>query len=262
MVRPRSASYGLVAAAVVLTTTLTGCGDDEDPDPPRPPEAPAQELPEPAVEPLADGPAAPVAELADREWVTRTAEVVGIPERALIAYAGATAALIAERPDCGLGWNTLAGIGEVETGHGTHGGSRIGSDGRTEPEIVGPALDGGEGVMEIPDTDGGELDGDDRWDRAVGPMQFIPTTWEEWSRDGTGDGAPDVHHIDDAALTAAAYLCGQGEDMTTDEGWNAAINAYNRSVPYAVDVAEHADRYAADAESAEAEQDEAEQEEG
>ncbi len=98
--------------------------------------------------------------------------------------------------------------------------------------------------MEIPDTDGGELDGDDEWDRAVGPMQFIPTTWEQWARDGNLDGQADVHQYDDAALTAAVYLCAAGEDLTTDQGWNDAVTAYNQSVQYAVDVARHAEEYA------------------
>lgn len=234
---------------VVTAVLVTGCGGDDRGQAGRP-AAPPQQLPEAAGEPQAGESPAPVAELSDPGWVARTAEAADIPARAVTAYAGAATALAVEQPDCGLGWNTLAGIGEVETGHGTHDGSEIGADGRAMPEIVGPALDGGEGVMEIPDTDGGRLDGDDQWDRAVGPMQFIPTTWESWARDGSGDGVPDVHHIDDAALTAASYLCGQQEDMTTDEGWNAAINAYNRSVPYAVDVADHAEEYAAEAEEA------------
>lgn len=237
---------------MALLWSLSGCAGGESVEEiSEPPSAPPQQLPESAVEPSAEGVAAPVSDLVADEWVVQVAEQTDIPERALASYAGAAIALRAEQPECGLGWNTLAGIGEVETGHGTYGGAEIGDDGRAEPEIVGPALDGGDGVAEIPDTDGGELDGDERWDRAVGPMQFIPSTWEAWSQDGTGDGSLDVHHIDDAALTAAAYLCGQDEDMTTDNGWNAAVNAYNRSVAYAVDVAGAAEQYARDSESTE-----------
>src|SRR5687767_9098537 len=63
------------------------------------------------------------------------------------------------------------------------------------------------GFASIVDTDGGVLDGDARWDRAVGPMRFIPSTWQLVGRDGNGDGIADPFSIDDAALSAAAYLC-------------------------------------------------------
>ncbi len=37
-------------------------------------------------------------------------------------------------------------------------------------------LNGANGTQAIRDTDAGQLDGDSIWDRAVGPMQFIPST--------------------------------------------------------------------------------------
>lgn len=184
-----------------------------------------------------------ISELADPAWVARTASAAGIPERAMTAYAGAAVYAQDEFPGCGLGWNTLAAIGQVESEHGTLGGSSIGRDGVAAPSIIGIPLDGTT-TQQIPDTDQGELDGDTTWDRAVGPMQFLPSTWAHYAIDGNGDGEKDPHHIDDAALSAAAYLCALGGDLTQPENWIAAIDAYNPSVDYNNRVAEAANQYA------------------
>ncbi|MGO2112185.1 MAG: murein transglycosylase, partial [Pseudoclavibacter sp.] len=109
----------------------------------------------------------------DPEWIAQTAAAPGIPERALTAYAAADI-WAADTLGCAAGWNTLAGIGWVESHHGSLQGGAIDADGVARPSIVGIPLDGKNGTMAIPDTDGGELDGDTTWDRAVGPMQFIP----------------------------------------------------------------------------------------
>ena len=122
-------------------------------------------------------PSPPVA--VDREWVTQVAGRTDIPERALQAYATAASRMSLERPGCGIGWNTLAGIGFVESEHGAHGGSRIAGNGQASPPIIGIPLDGRSTDL-IPDTDHGVLDSDPVWDRAVGPMQFIPSTWANW----------------------------------------------------------------------------------
>ncbi|GAA3661440.1 lytic transglycosylase domain-containing protein [Microbacterium marinilacus] len=184
-----------------------------------------------------------ISALADTAWVSRIATEADIPERALAAYAGAALDTARTDPGCGLGWNTLAAIGHVESEHGTIDGSRIGGDGIAAPAIVGIPLDG-QDTDEIPDTDGGELDGDATWDRAVGPMQFIPETWARYAQDGNDDGTADVHQIDDAALTAAVYLCAVGGDLTQPENWIAAIDAYNPSVDYNNRVAAAASHYA------------------
>ena len=112
-----------------------------------------------------------------------------------------------ERPECGLRWTGLAGIGKVESGHGTYGGSRLSATGDTSQPIIGIPLDGSAGTAAIGDTDGGELDGDPTTDRAVGPMQFIPGSWRSLGRDGNGDGRADPSNIYDAALAAAGLLC-------------------------------------------------------
>ena len=79
--------------------------------------------------------------------------------------------------DCKLTWPTLAGIGMVESRHGTYGGATIAPNGDVTPPIPRRAAGRDNGNMEIMDTDGGELDGDPTLDRAMGPMQFIPETW-------------------------------------------------------------------------------------
>ncbi|WP_246012240.1 lytic transglycosylase domain-containing protein [Myceligenerans xiligouense] len=193
----------------------------------------------------ADADVVPVADLADPAWVRDVSERTEIPERVLAGYAGASLRLAELEPECGIGWNTLAGIGAVESLHGSYLGAGVGADGTVSPPIIGVPLDGSEGVMEIVDTDDGELDGDTEWDRAVGPMQFIPTTWESYAQDGNLDGRADPHQIDDAALTAGLYLCRRGGDVTTDDGWAAALASYNRSVSYAHEVADLAESYGA-----------------
>lgn len=164
-------------------------------------------------------------------WVAETAERFGIPERAVAAYAGAAMRLAGEQPSCGLDWATLAGIGHVESAHGTIHGGTINADGQQTPAVFGIALDGTV-TDRITDTDGGALDDDPVWDRAVGPMQIIPETWMKYRADGNDDGMPDPQHIDDAALTAARYLCAVGVDLRTPDGWIAAISAYNNTVSY------------------------------
>ena len=121
-------------------------------------------------------------------------------------------------PSCHLDWSILAGIGRVESNHGRYGGSQVYADGSTSPHIVGLALNGVGNVASISDTDDGKLDGDTTWDRAVGPMQFIPSTWAVVGTDADGDGVRDPHDIDDAALSAGVYLCAGDRDLGTDAG--------------------------------------------
>lgn len=184
-----------------------------------------------------------ISTLADPSWVARTSSSTGIPERALTSYSGAALAAGTLFTGCHIGWNTLAAIGEVETAHGTHGGSKLGPDGVVSPAILGVPLNG-KGVAAIKDTDGGALDGDTTWDRAVGPMHFIPTTWKASALDGNGDGNADLHQLDDAVLTAAAVLCDAGGDLSQPANWITAINAYNPSLDYNHKVADAATRYA------------------
>lgn len=188
------------------------------------------------------GPA--VSALADPSWVAAAAKKTGIPARALSAYAGV--AISFRSRECGIGWNTLAGIGEVESHHGNIFGGSIGADGAATPPIFGVPLAGG-ALANIPDTDGGAIDGDASIDRAVGPMQLIPEAWRNWHVDGNADGVQDPQNIDDATLAAAAYLCRAGDRrLGSEAGWRKAVLAYNGSQRYLRDVIRYSARYGTD----------------
>lgn len=180
----------------------------------------------------------------DAQWLLQAAKQTGIPARALRAYVAAAATADHSIPGCGIGWNTLAAVGFVESAHGTYGGGSLDAGGKATGAIVGPSLDGA-GFAAIPDTDAGALDDDATWDHAVGPMQFIPATWRLVGMDGNGDGTADPFNIDDAALSAATYLCGHGRDLTTAQGWTDAIYSYNQSDAYIRKVQSQASAYAA-----------------
>ncbi|MEV0279581.1 lytic transglycosylase [Streptomyces sp. NPDC050610] len=153
----------------------------------------------------------------------------GIPATVLDAYKKAESTLGTAKPGCNLPWELLAAIGKVESGH-AHGGA-VDEAGTTLQPILGPVLDG-KGFALIKDTDGGKYDGDSQYDRAVGPMQFIPSTWAIWGKDGNGDGVKDPNNIYDAALATGYYLCGVGGDLSDDAKMDLAILGYNHSTEY------------------------------
>ncbi|MFM9611390.1 lytic transglycosylase domain-containing protein [Streptomyces niveiscabiei] len=160
---------------------------------------------------------------------TGTVSESGIPATVLDAYKRAATALAADKPGCNLPWELLAAIGKVESSHAS--GGNVGADGTTVTPILGPPLNG-VGFAHISDTDGGAFDGDSMYDRAVGPMQFIPSTWAWAGRDGNGDGRKDPNNVYDAALAAAHYLCRNNWDMNTASGLRRAILSYNNSTVY------------------------------
>ena len=105
----------------------------------------------------------------------------------------------------GLPWTVLAGIGAVETGHGAD---------------VHRSVKG-----------------------AVGPMQFLPSTFAEYGIDGDGDGVANIHDPADAIYSAARYLClwggGRGGQALYDAVW-----AYNHADWYVRLVFNYANAYA------------------
>lgn len=162
----------------------------------------------------------------------------------MAAYAGAELSARKSSPQCGVRWNTLAAIGFVESDHGRLGGAEILPNGDTSQPVLGPRLSGGPSIAAIRDTDGGQLDGDSVWDRAVGPMQFIPSSWKLFGVDANGDGVADPNNIDDAVFAAVRHLCASGS-MSTPDGWRRAVLDYNDSPEYANAVARQANWYAA-----------------
>jgi membrane-bound lytic murein transglycosylase B len=196
--------------------------------------------PVPAVDTYAKG--RPADQL--HEWAAERAPKLGMPINALEAYAYAARVAEVENPNCRLAWTTLAGIGMVESHHGTYRGAMIAPNGDVTPPIRGVQLDGTSGNLHIADTDGGLLDGDATLDRAMGPMQFIPETWRLFGVDGNNDGKINPDNFDDAALSAAGYLCWNGKNLSTPRGWMKALRSYNNSDQYARTVRDWATAYA------------------
>lgn len=176
-------------------------------------------------------------------WAQQVGAKVGVPPAAMQAYGYAELVLAQTNRSCALSWTTLAAIGQVESGHGSANGARLGQDGKALPQIIGLRLDGQDGRMRIIDTDRGLLDKDATFDRAIGPMQFIPTTWQEIGADADNDGVKDPHDLDDAALAAGNYLCKGGRNLSIPGDWWNAILSYNDVRRYAQDVYDTANRY-------------------
>ncbi|HEX2355098.1 MAG TPA: lytic murein transglycosylase [Micromonosporaceae bacterium] len=176
-------------------------------------------------------------------WAQEVSNKIDVPPVAVQAYGYAELVLAQTRPGCRLSWTTLAAIGKVESNHGRASSASLLTDGRALPAIIGPTLNGTGGNKNIRDTDIGALDGDRVYDHAVGPMQFLPSTWRQHAVDADNDGVRDPNDIDDAALSAAYYLCGTARDLSTARDWWAAILAYNNVQVYARDVFTAANDY-------------------
>jgi membrane-bound lytic murein transglycosylase B len=151
------------------------------------------------------------------------------------AYHAAGSKLARELPGCGISWQLIAGIGRVESTHANNG--KVDPTGELIAPILGPLLDGSlSGNNVIHDTDGGQLDGDPVYDRAVGPMQFLPETWKKYAEDGNGDGVVDPQNLFDAALATGRYLCDGGLDLRDPAQQVTAVLRYNNSMEYVSDV--------------------------
>ncbi|MFC5176705.1 lytic murein transglycosylase [Nocardioides taihuensis] len=207
-------------------------------------QVPAQAIENPASV-SAPGVVAPGVEGSSTREVVSTASPSGIPAAALAAYQRAETVINAADRSCHLPWQLIAAIGRVESDHGRYGGNALDADGVARPGIFGIALDGSHGTSRIVDSDDGLLDGDTRFDRAVGPMQFIPSTWRVVGVDADQDGKRDPQDIDDAALATAVYLCSGSDDLGTDAGSRAAVYRYNHSHSYVDLVISIAEAYLA-----------------
>src|SRR4029453_18581694 len=167
----------------------------------------------------------------------------GIPTAAVNAYVRAAGRLATEDPSCGIRWILLAAIGRVESNHGRFGGAMLRDDGYPTKPIRGIPLDGRPNVALIDDTDRGRLDGDTRYDRAVGPMQFIPSTWQSVGVDGNGPARRDPNTPFDAAYGAARYLCDGDADLRNADARAQAVRRYNNADAYVGVVLTLADMY-------------------
>ncbi|WP_329314276.1 MULTISPECIES: hypothetical protein [unclassified Streptomyces] len=223
----------LTTAAVVTNTSTADAGESEPtPDSPQATDRGDARLDLP--DPLADPAAPPTTGTGAAEGAS------GIPATALDAYKRAELSVAAALPGCKLPWQLLAGIGRVESVHAS--GYGLKADGYTEKPIRGPRLDGN-GFAEIKDTDKGEFDGDAVYDRAVGPLQFIPSTWEKWGADGNGDSKRDPNNIYDAALGAGLYLCAGDRNLSDEAQLDRAILSYNNSREYVNTVVGYMHQY-------------------
>jgi membrane-bound lytic murein transglycosylase B len=166
---------------------------------------------------------------------------LGIPGSMLKAYKNAADILAKEQPNCHLDWALIASIGRIESNHAR--GGYVNANGDTLEPILGPVLNGAGAFAAIADTDGGKYDGDTVWDRAVGPTQFIPSTWRGYASDGNGDGVSNPNNIYDEALATARYLCSGGLDLSTDAGQRIAVRRYNNSQSYVDTVLAWASAY-------------------
>jgi len=143
----------------------------------------------------------------------------------------------------GLPWQVLAAIGYHESRHGE--GRVDPSTGNVDPPILGPPLDGTNGNARIPDPSF-----PDGWAHAMGPMQFIPSTWARWGRlapDRPKNATPSAQNAWDAIYSAAAYLCGGRPSIGS---LDQAILSYDHSNAYVSWVLAKAANYGLDADVA------------
>ena len=219
----------LAVLSAAWTANLAGVGVDPasaDPDG-------SQTLPDGTVLPTA----AIEAPASVGDAVTRAASLTpgtasDIPQAALSAYQRAEAVINEADKGCNLPWELIAAIGRVESDHGRFGGNALDDRGVARPGIFGIALNGKNDTQRILDTDAGQYDDDTRFDRAVGPMQFIPSTWSVVGVDGDNDGTRDPQDVDDAALATAVYLCSGDDDLSSEKGQRASVYRYNHSNDY------------------------------
>lgn len=248
---------GIIGAALVGTTVLSSVSASASPDSLEAPVAAAVAVPSaadavvvtppaarraPVLRPPAPRPSRPAPVPVERRRAVGIPDgPLGIPGIVLNAYK--LAAERAKGEGCVIPWYLLAGIGRIESGHASSG--NVDDSGTTLTPIRGPRLDGHlPGHEVVRDTDGGRFDDDKEYDRAVGPMQFMPGTWNRWGVDANGDGRTDPQNAFDATFAAARYLCAAARDLTGEPEQNRAVFTYNHSADYVHDVLTWAAAYA------------------
>jgi membrane-bound lytic murein transglycosylase B len=222
---PMAVLVGAWGAALTnsgLATAAGGSDADVIPD------VPANAFDQPATVQKSPGGIDP---RAGADGAVSTLATNGIPSAALYSYRRAETLLSKADESCKLPWNLVAAIGRVESNHGRSNGNTLSADGLATPGIYGVPLNGN-GVAKIPDSDKGSLDNDTVWDRAVGPMQFLPGTWSSVGVDSDNDGKKNPQDIDDAATAAGIYLCAGSDDLSSDGGARSAVHRYNHSDSY------------------------------
>ena len=223
----------LLSGAWTTSLTMTGSAsaDGQDGTLPDGTSVPDQAIKAPASV-SGPGEIAPGVPKGGADQVIADASTNGIPAAALAAYQRAAQIIDSADTGCNIDWTLVAAIGRVESNHGRYGGNTLDANGVSRPGIYGIPLDGSNGTSKIADTDAGQYDNDTRHDRAVGPMQFIPSTWSVVGVDGDSDGQRNPQDIDDAALATAVYLCSGDEDLSTTDGQKSAVYRYNHSQEY------------------------------
>lgn len=162
-----------------------------------------------------------------QQWAQLHSDPYDIPIRALRSYAYAAAAMEKASQGCGIGWSTLAAIGNVSSDHGSAGGASIDESGRVTPAERDLQQANPRGQKPRADTDAGVYDGSTDTDDTMGPMQILPSRWEQFATDADNDGKADPDNYDDATLTTARFLCAAGGDLRQSEGWTRAVAQFN-----------------------------------
>ena len=228
---PLALLSGVWTASLVSSSADASSASDKVGTLPDGTSVPTDAIEAPASVPV-PGVIAPAVPEGSADSVVSGASSNGIPAPALSAYQRGAQIINAADKSCNIPWELIAAIGRVESDHGRYNGNTLTESGVSKPGIFGIALNGKNGTQAIQDTDGGQLDQDKVFDRAVGPMQFIPSTWQVVKVDADGDDKRNPQDMDDAALATAVYLCSGKDNLSNRKGQEAAVYRYNHSQDY------------------------------